>query len=334
MLLPQAPPKAFHPATFRARVGSYAGFLDEVRWGYYRGWAHGQVRRALHRKRWFQIVLHWEHNTLLVRLDDDGLTGTGRLLLFDHDAGRVDLALDAQGAPLRTLVVGPHAGRGTEAFLRAGGCQALLRRGRDGDAWHLAMQWDVAELDLLLVAPGAPTAMVIGEARDPYRHRPGLVQRAALLPVTGRARVRGLPLPANRTKASLTYGNVFLPPFARGLSVTAQGGDIALALSDGDLLGDHHEATLFIDGQAHALPRAHILLDQPEAPWALRDADGTLDLDFTPIAAHRASVTRRFGQVHHDRRWLVGRLRGVVPGPSGPLPIDLPALGEDHRLRG
>ena len=56
--LPPAPDKAYDPDSYRSRVGAYAGQIHEVRWGYYKGWPHGQVRRAIVRKRWFQVVLH------------------------------------------------------------------------------------------------------------------------------------------------------------------------------------------------------------------------------------------------------------------------------------
>ena len=45
--LPPAPAKAYDPSTYLGRVGAYAGQIHEVRWGYYKGWPHGQVRRAI-----------------------------------------------------------------------------------------------------------------------------------------------------------------------------------------------------------------------------------------------------------------------------------------------
>ena len=98
--LPPAPDKAYDPDSYRSRVGAYAGQIHEVRWGYYKGWPHGQVRRAIVRKRWFQVVLHAGAETLLVRIQDNGTLGTGRALLLNRETGAV-LALSQQAAPLR-----------------------------------------------------------------------------------------------------------------------------------------------------------------------------------------------------------------------------------------
>ena len=326
--LPPAPPQAYHPATYRARVGAYSGFFDEVRWGYYKGWLHGQVRRALTRKRWFQIEVQLAHSSLLVRVDDDGLVGTARLLRFDHDAKKVS-AMTIDAAPLRTLVVGPHAGRGADTFVRAGDCALLLRRGRDGDAWHLSVRWDLADLDLLLHAAGASSVVTVGEGLPPYAHRPGLVQRACGLAVTGRARFRGLPIPASQARASLTYGNIFLPPTASGRSLVVHGPDGAVVLSDGDLLGATAEAALLVGGDAYPLP---VATRDPSGRWS--DPTGAVDLRFEPVAAHESTVERRFGQVQHTRGWVAGRVRGVVPSPTGPLTVDAWGIEERASLRG
>ena len=97
--LPPAPAKAYDPSTYLGRVGAYAGQIHEVRWGYYKGWPHGQVRRAIVRKRWFQVVLHAGVETLVLRIQDNGTLGTGRALLLNRAA----LILPRQGTTLADL---------------------------------------------------------------------------------------------------------------------------------------------------------------------------------------------------------------------------------------
>ncbi len=333
--LPAAPEQAYHPATFRGRVGAYAGQLHEVRWGYYRGRAHGQVRRALVRKRWFQVVLHTEQLTLLVRLQDDGTTGHGRVLVFDRAHGGCPLSAHASGAPLRTLVVGPMAGEGTDAFLRVHEHVIELTRDLGDEGWRLVVDVDGLELEALFDAEHAPTpSLVIGEARDPFRHRPGLTQRAPGLRVTGHGQLHDVPWVLEGL-GSVVYTNVFLPPSVEGRLLTLQGTDLALAFSDGELHGDRHEATIWVDGVPYGLPRTHLLHDDAQGPWRAASGDGSVRLAFQPAARHRAVTDRRLGRVHHESTWIVGRLSGRVPGPDGePLSVDGPALAERHRLRG
>ncbi len=332
--LPRAPDQAYHPATFRGRVGQYAGQLHEVRWGYYKGWVHGQVRRAIVRKRWVQVVAATEHLTLVVRLQDDGTTGHGRVLVFDRAHGGGPLQVEGTGSPLRTLAVGPMAGEGTDAFLRIDALRIELTRDLGEDAWHLSVDVDGLSLEATLHSEEAPTpSLVIGEARDPFRHRPGLTQRSPLLAVTGQGTLRGVPWVLDGT-GSVTYTNVFLPPSATGRMLSAEGHGLALAASDGDLLGDTQEATLWVDGQPHGLPRVHLLHDDPVGLWRAVSGDGSVRLRFKPLARHRSVADRRFGWVHHDSRWMAGQLSGTIAGPSGPLEVDLPALAEIHRIRG
>jgi hypothetical protein len=332
--LPDAPEQAYHPATYRGRVGRYAGQLHEVRWGYYKGWAHGQIRRAFVRKRWFQVVVPTEHLTLIVRLQDDGTTGHGRVLVLDRTHGGGPVHVHGTGAPLRTLVVGPMAGEGTDAFLRTEPHRIELTRDLGEDAWQLSVDVDGLKLDATLGSETAPTpSLVIGEARDPFRHRPGLTQRAPLLHVTGQGTLHGVPWVLDGV-GSVTYTNVFLPPSVTGRLLSAEGDGLALAVSDGDLLGDTQEATLWVDGRPHGLPRVHLLHDDPQGPWRAVSGDGRVKLRFAPQTRQRAVADRRFGRVHHDSCWMAGQLTGTVPGPSGPLEVDLPALAEVHRIRG
>ncbi len=331
--LPPAPDKAYDPDTYLGRVGAYAGQIHEVRWGYYKGWPHGQVRRAIVRKRWFQVVLHAgapSRETLVLRIQDNDTLGTGRALLLNRATGAV-LALDQQAAPLRKLVVGPDAGEGTKAFLRDGGAEMSLTREKGASAWTLALRWDSLTADLTLESAGAPTpSIVIGAARAPLAHRPALTQRAPLLKVTGSATVDGRALPLGGTLAEVTYYNAFLPKLTRGRVLSAQGvvagKPAALACTRGDLHGEQQEATLFVDGKPHALGRLQLLDDG-------RVLGDGLALAFTTRAFHSADERRMGGRIHHQSTWAAGQLEGEVTLPSGErTALSWPALLEDHRL--
>lgn len=328
--LPPAPAQAYDPETYRARVGAYAGQIHEVRWGYYKGWPHGQVRRAIVRKRWFQVVLHAADETFVLRIQDNGTLGVGHVMLLDRRAGRV-VAKSQQAAPLRKLVVGPDAGEGTKAFLREGAADVSLTRDKGQSAWTLAVRWEDVHADLVLASAGAPTpSIVIGEARAPLRHRPALTQRAPLLSVTGTLSVSGRGVPLDDTVAELTYYNAFLPTRSSGRLLSAEGvvagRRAALTCSAGDLLGERQEATLFVDGRPYALPWVELLADG-------RARAAGLSLDFTTRASHEADERRLGGLIHHHSRWVAGRLTGQLTLPNGErASVDWPALLEQHRL--
>jgi hypothetical protein len=328
--LPPAPPQAYDPITYRGRAGAYAGQIHEVRWGYYKGWPHGQVRRAIVRKRWFQVVIHGAEQTFLLRVQDNGTLGVGHVLLLDRQRGRV-VAKSQQAAPLRRLVVGPDAGEGTKAFLREGPADVSLTREEGQRAWTLSLRWDELAADLQLDATSAPTpSIVIGQGRAPLGHRPALTQRAPLLGVQGLLTEAGHPVSLAGAVAEVTYYNAFLPTRAEGLLLSAegtvQGRPAALVCSAGSLLGDRQEATLFVDGRPHALPRVELFADG-------RARAAGLSLDFHARASHESDERRMAGLIHHQSRWAAGDLVGTLALPDGELAdIRWAALLERHRL--
>lgn len=314
--LPPAPDAAFDPITYRGRVGAYTGQLHEVRWGYYKGWLHGQVRRALVRKRWFQVAVHTGCQLWIVRVQDNGTLGTGRLIGLDRATGRVLACLEGHGAPLRTLVTGFMAGEGTDCFLRAGGADVSLTRDEGASAWRLRARWDGVELDWTLDTAGAPPcALVVGQAAPPLEHRPGLTQQATALGVAGTTRLGGQSQEMDGAWGQVTYTNGFLPAVVRARLLSAAGTLVdgrrfALCLSDGDLLGETQERSLFLDGQVLRLPRVHLLEGRP---WRGSSVDGGVQLVAQPTAFAEATERRQGGRVHHHNTWEAVTLSGTLP---------------------
>lgn len=342
--LPPRPDAAFDPFTHRGRVGHFTGALDEVRWGYYRGWLHGQVRRALIRKRWFEVLVHTDTHALLLHLQDDGLTGHGRVAVLDLAQG-VRLAWGRDdGAPLRTLVVGFMAAAGTDAFLHAPTLDLTLRRPDESSAWGLHIEGAGVHAELTLDTRGAPRpTLVVGEADPPLSHRPGLTQHHPMLAVDGALTAGGLSLSLEGATAHVTYTNAFLPPQVQTHRLVADGTapdgtPIALVLTDGDLHGATHEATLWWDGQPLRLPDAQVLATGQgrDVRWRILSPDGQVDLQLSPRARHDAHTSARMGWLRHDHTHLHGTLAGTLPGPDGrPLQVSgLRAHGVFRRLRG
>lgn len=333
--LPTAPERAFDES-YAANSGRYQGQLHEVRWGYYRGWLHGQARRALVRKRWFQVVLHSETTAFVIRVQDDGLDGYARVFALDRRFGGHLFTRVGKGAPLRTMVTGFMAGEGTDAFWRGPGAFITLKRAVGASAWQLDGDWHGLAFNLTLDAAGAPpTALTIGAHAAPYAHRPGLTQRSPLLAVTGEAWHAGERVDLRGAVAEVTYANAFLAPTTRaeivsGAGALADGRRVALALSTGDLHGSQPEATLWLGNRTYALPTCDVARTESGTFSWRGDA---LDLRFTTLAAHVESVCKGLGRVPQQLRWAVGDLNGRLPLPDGRTAhiSGLRALYETHQ---
>lgn len=342
--LPPCPPSAYDPVTYRARCGHFAGSLDEVRWGYHHGWLYGQVRRALIRKRWFDVVVHTDRHTLFVHLQDDGTTGHGRVVVLDRNARHTLAWGRGDGAPLRTLVVGPMAGRGTDAFLHAPGLDLSLSRPSDATAWSLHIDGAGVQAALTLDTADAPSpTLLVGEGEPPYAHRPGLTQHHPWLAVSGTLQAAGRLLPLDGGTAHLTYANAFLPPEVRDHRVIADGTapdgtPVALALADGDLHGTWQEATVWWGDTPFGLPAVRVLDEGQgrDVTWRVLSLDGAVDLTLAARARTDAHATRQLGRVQHDHIHLAGTLSGTLPRPDGtPTTVEgLRGWGTRLRLRG
>lgn len=332
-ILPARPEAAFHPTTYRARSGRYAGALDEVRWGYRRGWLYGQVRRAWVRTRWFDVVVHGEAHVLRVRLQDDGLSGHGRVALLDRVRGVRQVWACAPGAPLRTLVVGFMAAEGTDAFLRSPALEIGLRRPEGASAWALSVQGAGLDVQAQLDEGGGATpSLVVGEGRAPWSHRPGLTQYHPGLRVAGSGTWQGRALWEQAPTAHLTYTNVFPAPGVGLRRVVADGRapdgtPVAVALADGDLHGETQEATLWWGGVPHALPDVALRRERgAEAErWTARGAEGVQGALAVVgrTGAARPGAWGRAGQTWDE---VHGDLDLTVPHPATGERVDLAGL--------
>ncbi len=253
-LLPAVPPSpvdaAGHP-----RVGVYAGALDEVRWGYPTGFLHGQVRRALGRRRWFQAGVMAGRRLVLVRISDDGLSGGAFVWSADLHDGRESLHVHIPGLPLANMRVGPMAGVGTDAFARLPHARVRLRRPDEASPWQLEAFVPGAAVALSLDASAAPTPVVIiGEAGPIdgiYSQRfVGLTTRGTL-----RLGSETTTLDADR-RGWLEYANGFFPrPFAWS-TATLSGPAFHAVLSDIDGIGGPTDSAWWTDTGPRAIGRS------------------------------------------------------------------------------
>lgn len=347
LLLPDIPGTPFRALDHTAHAGLWEGGLHEVRWGYPKGWLRSQVRRALLRRRWFDIVVHAEGLALAAVIRDEGTTGAARAVVWDTTSGEVLARIEGTGRPLGELNVGPFAAEGTNAALETAAVDLRLTRGVGRSAWTLVGRGDGLVIDATLDTHDAPAPVTaIGE---PRKRRPGLTSRWNLLAARGTLEIAGQARPIEGL-GTLAYANTFAVPGTRWLALTAtgrlpDGRRIGLSLSDGSRHGEVHEHVLWLDDAPAGerpdpkgatltlLPRARLLVGGVVArdTWRVRSPHGDLELKFRPRGSDVELVRRPIGSMHVER--VMGTLSGRIPLPDGTQAIvdGLPAFAEDHR---
>ena len=329
------PPSPFRALDYTAVTGTYAGALDEVRWGYEKGWLRSQVRRALLRRRWFQFTITTAKHVFCGWIRDEGTTGEARLFVSDIAKGEVLAARSATGRPLGNLSVGPFSAGGSDAWLRIDNGRFEIERAAGDSAWTVEVDWDGVSLTAQIETAGAPdAATVIGSHAD---RRPSLTTRWNLLPVTGTLRIGVMEVPLDGALATVDYTNGFLKPGATWLQATGcgtldDGTRIGFAISDGARHGDLEEAVIWVDDQVVQTERVRILVggDVSRDTWRLRSAQGQFELKFRPNTSDRDPVRRLIGAGSIQR--VGGVFMGRIPTPKGEITVRaLPGLCELHR---
>lgn len=335
MWMQPVPATPYHALDYTAAVGAYQGALHEVRWGYEKGWLRSQVRRALLRRRWFQITITTEQHVFCGWIRDEGTTGEARLFVSDVANSQVLAARAATGRPLGNLAVGPHSGEGTDAWLRIDDGSFTLTRAAGESAWQLAIDWDGIQLSARIDTTGAPDATtLIGSHAD---RRPSLTSRWNLLPVQGSLNIGVMEVPLEGALASIDYTNGFLEPGASWLQATGcgvlpDGKRIGFAISDGNRHGDLEEHVVWFGERVVPVSRVRILIggDVARDTWRLRSADGDFELKFRPRTTDFDPVRRvvKGGVIQR----VAGVFMGRIPTPAGEVTVrSLPGICEQHR---
>ncbi len=342
--LPPVPGTPFRALDFTANQGTWEGGLHEVRWGYEKGWLRSQVRRALIRRRWFQVAIATPTHHVVLWIRDEGTTGTARVFVTDthKKKGGVIGHRSARGVPLQTLSVGPFACDGTDAWLRTDDATVSLTRPSPG-GWSLEAAWPGLELQAVLAdndanAPSPPASTVIGEHET---RRPGLTTKWVNLQTMGRLRIGELDLDLSEAIGAISYTNGFFPAGARWLEITGFGtatdGDrthrIGFGFTDGNRHGDVHEHVLWVDDQVYSAPRVRLLVGGKVSrdAWRVRSQHGDLELKFHPRGGDVDTAKRLYGSSRTER--VSGVITGRIPLPDGTeLKVtELAGVAEDHR---
>lgn len=331
--LPAVPPTPVDPAG-HPLVGTYAGALDEVRWGYPTGFLRGQVRRALGRRRWFQATFIDGTNLTVSRISDDGLTGGAFVWRVDLHTGREAIHAHIPGLPLANVRVGPIAGVGTDAFARLPHARMRLRRPTESSPWHLEAFLPGSAIEVSLDAAHAPTPVVIIGEAGPID---GIyAQRYVGLQTLGHVRIgNDTKHIAADARGWLEYANGFYPkPFA-WTTATFSHGDMHAVLSDIDGIGGPTDSAFWQGPTPRALSRTRFeawsdFAGQPVPRRIMLPSeisDGRSGLSFEPRALKELSTG--LGPSSMRWRYIAGRFSGVIAGATI---ADVPGLLEVRTL--
>jgi len=314
------------------RVGRYAGALDAVRWGYPTGWLHGQVRRALGRKRWFQAGVFADDMVIVIRLVDHGLTGSGLVWVAELSTGRTLLEHRIPGIPLANLAVGPLAGRGAEAHVTLPLARIRLAREATSSAWELTAHVPGHAVSIGLDTRVAPTPMLL--VGEPSPGNGVLLQRFVGLEARGtvrfRSEVKSLEKAGVPAAGFLEYGNGFFPRplmWSTAMVVGDRSGATPWSFaSDLPTFGEEGESAVWDGNQPRALGPATLAASGGREPWTIATANRGLGLSFQPRAL--CSEIGGSGSTAMRHVLVAGRFEGTVHTASGPKSIEAPGLCE------
>ncbi len=334
----RAPADALGP-TGEPRLGRYAGSIGRVQFDSLA--PEGLVaslRHAARSKRWQRALLALPGHLLFLEILDGGTLAGGSAWIAERASGEVLFDRDAGGVTGLNVHVGERPGAGARASFTAPGMALGLER--RADRFRLSADLgDALRLDVMLDTRDSPEpfSLVAALPEDGLR----AAQLTGPLPIEGKLEVRGRRVPLQGGLAVLEFGAGIFPREVGWRKVTAagrlpDGRTVALHVVDG-LPGasnqDGADDVLLVGDGPVGLPPVVVEIDPGTAiaPCRILSPDGSVDLTFQPVAAHRDA--RGLLLVRLATTQLVGELSGTVPGPGGrPLQISGLACVLEDRL--
>lgn len=309
-----------------ARTGAYAGALETLDPPRASRWPGGRLRR----KRWVYALAVSDQVLAAAAVVDGGWFAGAFAWAVDRQSGAVILDASAAGLPGLSARVSDHTGPG--ALVRFSGQGLRVRMERDVRGWLIEARAGAGTIDAALEVPRAsrPFTLVAAVPGGGVRS----TEKAGGLAATGEVRALGRTLPlggghggVDATAGILARETRWRWAFGTGL---AAGEPFAFNLCEGFGVpaGDPGENAAFWRGEPYRLPPVTVLSGTDE--WRIASADGSVDLAFVPLAAHREK--RNLGVLRTRFTQVAGAFQGTVPGPDGaPLAIGhLPGVVEDH----
>lgn len=314
-------------------------------------WARNAMHRFLRHKRWLYVFVATDEIVLISAIVDAGPSGTGFIMVTDRATGDVlaDASRPGGAGPLTGVNNSPLAGHRSHYAVPG----TLITARGDEVELHYRAQFHAipfvpllsdpwVDLDLRLATDIHPGITAISEIEQDSPMATATAKNAAL-PARGQLTLRR---DGHLTEYDLSsgyggfdYTNGFLPRHTawRWAFMTGSLGDgrpVGLNLVSGfSGIGDNaHENVCWLDGRPHRLdPAARIIFDSQDTsrPWQVTTTDGSVDLEFTPLAVHRESLN--LGAVRSRFIQPSGHFSGTLRIDGETVTIDaLPGVVEDQ----
>lgn len=345
--LPSVPASACSEAG-APRFGTYEGGLEEVRLdGLKAPYGLPLHRRLMHHKKWFYAFAATDEVAALCAVADLSYTANAFVLAVDLKRRAVLADESFLGAPPPLVRVGDRPNGGFSAHYRAPFGRIEMSRPAGDARYHVR-----AELGLpvpfraapfswqcdLLTAGGPPPLTVIAPVDG--GGTVNVTQKWAGLQSFGQLVHRGRRWTMDGGVGGFDYTHGYLARatawrWAFGCGRLEDGTPLGFNLVEGfnETRDDVNENALWVDGRLFPLGRARFTFrrDDPLEPWAVETRDGTLALDFKPIAAHREHKDLVLVKSHFVQP--VGLYSGTVTAGGRTLRLlDLPGVAEDQDI--
>ncbi len=314
----------------RPALGAYRGYAERVSWqGLHPDLRRNLLWRKLHTKTWHYASIANEACVVALAIIDVGIAASAFAYVFDRRAGRMATNL--------SFTALPGAARFT-AFAGPGACSRFVTRGRrfaierGPSTWHIhGTTRDGFTLDATLDPTCAPSplcavARIESGVANCTHKTVGLAAHGFV--ATGGSR---FDLAGGTGALDHTHGLLARDTLWRWASATSPG----LSLNLVEDFNGPVENVVWIGDELVPVGPVSFRYDPAATlrPWAIRSADGVLDLEFTPAGERRAD-----NDLLIAKSWYVqpvGTFRGVIR-PAGRTPIevrDLAGVTEDHVAR-
>jgi hypothetical protein len=346
ILLPPVP-ASLVAANGSPAFGSYEGGLDAVDLSELRGpFALPLPFRLLKHKRWQYVMVATPEVLAVFSVADLTYTANAFVCAVDLEEKRVLFDGSYMGLPGPFTTVGNRPGQGARARFRTFNARFSFLRGAEAERYQIqiaASKSALAPADLewegeIIAAGSAPALTVI--APVPGDGVINVTQKWGGLLTSGGLHAGGKRFPLAAGVAGLDYTQGYLArrtawrwAFANGR--LANGTSLGLNLVEGfnDSSDQANENALWFGRRLIPLPRAHFEFDpsDPLRQWKVTTVDGSVDLTFTPIYAHREERDYRIVRSHlvQPLGWFDGTLR--VNGEALQI-ARLPGVTEDQDI--
>jgi hypothetical protein len=319
------------------RYGSWQGGLDVVNFAALKGaYAPGRLERLTTHKKWLYGFVATPEVATFFAVVDVNYSSNAFAMAVELSSGRVLADAGFLGPPRPLTTVSDHPGAGLEVSFRRPGARFSARRPFGDERFHVSTRLGLKrpvfgralEADWSLLAAGAaPALTVIAPVEGGIVN---VTQKWAGLLGFGKLRAGGKTWNLDGGVGGLdsTFGLLARRTawrWAFGCGRLEDGTPIGLNLVEGfnEARDDVNENAVWLGRELIPLERARFTWNKRDVldRWQVRTVDGSLELEFRPIAAHReerdlAVVVSHFVQP-------IGRFSGVFRH-----------LGREYRLTG